>query len=69
MWDKLLGELFWKSDHIVAVATTYNTDNERNWQTCMTSRKIRILDSSSQAASDLHVKPHGHQDRQGIITV
>ena len=69
MWDKILIGLFWTSDPLVAVAATYNTDNKRNWQKSMPSHRIRNLDSISQAASELHVKPHGHQDRQGIITV
>jgi len=32
-------------------------------------RGIRKRDFSSQSASDGRLKPHGRQDRQGIITV
>jgi hypothetical protein len=56
------GRLLWTSDQLVADAAIYTTHNIREENPCPQSGKL-THDPSNQGATDLHLRPHGHQDK------
>jgi hypothetical protein len=54
----------WTSDQLVLEAATCTTKHNMNVNALS---KTRICDRSNQAAADLLLKPHSHQDRQNLL--
>ena len=58
--------LLWTTDQPVAETSTCSTHNTHNRQTFMSPGGIRTRNSSKPAATDPHLRPRGHCDRNNF---